>query len=47
MDKRFIIIVVAAIIFAVVGGYMYSEKQKEKNSISISIGDKTISATVD
>lgn len=47
MNRNLLIAIVVAAIVALIGGYMYAEKQRAKNSIMLSIGDKKISATVD
>ncbi|MBI4031460.1 MAG: hypothetical protein HY370_07255 [Proteobacteria bacterium] len=47
MNRNLLIAIVVAAIVALVGGYMYAEKQRGKNSITLSIGDKKISAMVD
>lgn len=47
MNRQLLIAVIVAAIVALIGGYLYAEKQRDKNSISLSIGDKKISATVE
>lgn len=47
MNRKILIVAVVAAVVALVGGYLYAEKQREKNSITLSIGDKKISATVE
>jgi len=47
MNRNLLIAVVVAAIVALIGGYMYAENQRDKNSVTLSIGDKKISATVE
>lgn len=47
MDKKFIFGIVVAVVVAIIGGYMYADKQKQKSSISLSIGDSKISISAD
>jgi len=47
MDRKLLIAATAATIIAMIGGYMYAEQQREKSSVSISIGDREISVGFD
>lgn len=47
MSRQVLIAVIVAAIVALVGGYLYAEKQRDKNSVTLTIGDKKISATVE
>ena len=47
MDKKILIAAVAATIVALIGGYMYAQKKQDEKSISLKIGGKEISATIE
>ena len=47
MNKKIVFAVVIAALVALAGGYYYAQEQKEKNSISLSIGDSKISISAE
>jgi hypothetical protein len=46
-NRNLLIAVIVAAVVALIGGYMYAQKKQDDKSISLTIGDKTISATVE
>ncbi|HEY8191070.1 MAG TPA: hypothetical protein VIG74_01500 [Alphaproteobacteria bacterium] len=46
-NQKLVIAIVIAAVIALAGGYMYAQKKQDDKSISLTVGDKTISATVE